>query len=204
MKLPLIFTLVFALLAGSYTTPVEDTNTTIPPAVVKADAIAANDATQAEINPEIAPQVAVVEAVDASDESIHPTAAPVAIVNAIDAGGTEKIAPASQTQTAQAIDASDESIHPTAAPVAVVNAIDAGRGDTTSATKTITPEEAKQIALSHAKLTVEKVRKVKVEADKDEGKILFEVDFKHKGFEYEYEIDAKTGKILFFEKEWDD
>jgi len=164
MKLPLIFTLVFALLAGSYTTPVEDTNTTIPPAVVKADAIAANDATQAEINPEIAPQVAVVEAVDASDESIHPTAA----------------------------------------PVAVVNAIDAGRGDTTSATKTITPEEAKQIALSHAKLTVEKVRKVKVEADKDEGKILFEVDFKHKGFEYEYEIDAKTGKILFFEKEWDD
>lgn len=86
MKLPLIFTLVFALLAGSYTTPVEDTKTTIPPAVVKADAIAASDAAQAETNPEIASEEYTVEAIDASDDFTAPVAEPKTVVNAIAAG----------------------------------------------------------------------------------------------------------------------
>ena len=167
MKIPLIFALVFTLLAGSYKTPVEDTNTTTPSAPAT-EVVAADDATRAETNPEIAPQVAVVEAINTGDETIHPTAAPVAVVNAIDAAETVAEPPKAEE------------------------------------TDKITAEEAKNIALLHTGLTEDKVRKLEVDQDRKRGKIKFEVEFHVEGFEYEYEIDAKSGKILTSEKDWDD
>ncbi|HCE34134.1 MAG TPA: peptidase, partial [Clostridiales bacterium] len=40
-----------------------------------------------------------------------------------------------------------------------------------------------------------------IELDFDDGIYVYEVEFVSGGYEYEYEIDAKTGRILNFEKE---
>ena len=34
-----------------------------------------------------------------------------------------------------------------------------------------------------------------------DGVKVYDIEFTHKGMEYEYEISAKTGKILSFEKD---
>ncbi|MEI3338580.1 MAG: PepSY domain-containing protein [Eubacterium sp.] len=41
----------------------------------------------------------------------------------------------------------------------------------------------------------------KAKRDKDDGVVLYEIEFKYKGMEFEYEIHAKTGKILDWEIE---
>ena len=56
--------------------------------------------------------------------------------------------------------------------------------------------EAKEIALSHAGLTASQVTFVQVELEYDDGKWEYEVEFYKGNTEYDYEIDAVTGKIL--------
>lgn len=70
-----------------------------------------------------------------------------------------------------------------------------------AAAKKITLNDAKQIALKHAKLTAKQVKLTKARTDYDDGVKVYEIEFTHKGMEYEYEISAKTGKILSFEKD---
>ena len=70
-----------------------------------------------------------------------------------------------------------------------------------STKNSISLSKAKSIALKHAKLTAKQVRFVKAKADYDDGVKVYEIEFTHKGMEYEYEISAKTGKILSFEKD---
>lgn len=65
-------------------------------------------------------------------------------------------------------------------------------------------EKAKAIALSHAGLSESQVYKLKCELDRDDGKVLYEVEFKADGYEYEYDIDAANGDILKWDKDWDD
>lgn len=65
-------------------------------------------------------------------------------------------------------------------------------------------EKAKAIALSHAGLSESQVYKLKCELDRDDGKVLYEVEFKADGYEYEYDIDAANGNILKWDKDWDD
>ena len=65
----------------------------------------------------------------------------------------------------------------------------------------ITDEQAKQIALEHAKLNEADVKIVRVRFDYDDGVPEYEVDFFHKNTEYEYEIHANTGKIISSEKD---
>ncbi|MBQ1934111.1 MAG: PepSY domain-containing protein, partial [Clostridia bacterium] len=43
----------------------------------------------------------------------------------------------------------------------------------------------------------------KTELDKDDGKYVYEVSFKKDGVEYDYEIDAASGKIIEFDSEKD-
>ncbi|MBR6823341.1 MAG: PepSY domain-containing protein [Clostridia bacterium] len=45
-------------------------------------------------------------------------------------------------------------------------------------------------------------KELKCTLDKEDG--IYEVEFKYNGYEYEYDIDAVTGKILMTEKEKDD
>ena len=70
-----------------------------------------------------------------------------------------------------------------------------------STKNSISLSKAKSIALKHAKLTAKQVRFVKAKADYDDGVKVYDIEFTHKGMEYEYEISAKTGKILSFEKD---
>lgn len=44
----------------------------------------------------------------------------------------------------------------------------------------------------------------KGELDRDDGMLIYELEFQSGGYEYNYEINAVTGAILKSEKEWDD
>ena len=64
--------------------------------------------------------------------------------------------------------------------------------------------EAKSIALNHAGVSESKAYDMDVELDEEDGKLVYEVEFKSGGMEYDYEIDAATGTILQQEAEKDD
>ena len=65
------------------------------------------------------------------------------------------------------------------------------------ATKKITADEAKRIALAHAKLAEKDVTFVKVELElEDNNRYEYDVDFYSGNVEYDYEIDAVSGAIL--------
>ena len=68
----------------------------------------------------------------------------------------------------------------------------------------LTQEEALAAALEHARLEKDQVEFIKrVELDYERGRKVFEIEFFHNGFEYEYDIDAETGKILKFDRDRD-
>lgn len=63
---------------------------------------------------------------------------------------------------------------------------------------------AKEIALAHAGLSEGKATELKAELDREDGRQQYEVEFKAGGYEYDCEIDAQTGKILEWDKDFDD
>ena len=63
---------------------------------------------------------------------------------------------------------------------------------------------AKSIALNHAGVSESKAYDMDIELDEEDGKLVYEVEFKSSGMEYDYEIDAATGTILKQEAERDD
>ncbi len=68
----------------------------------------------------------------------------------------------------------------------------------------ITADKAKEIALSHAEITASDAAFIKAELDYDDGRLIYDIEFVAKNIEYEYEIDADSGKIIDFDKEIDD
>ena len=60
----------------------------------------------------------------------------------------------------------------------------------------ITPEDAQNIALEHAGVTAEEATGLHTVMDIDDGRQEYDVEFRVGHLEYEYEIDAATGKIL--------
>ena len=69
---------------------------------------------------------------------------------------------------------------------------------------TISKEKAKSIALSHAGLKESEVAGLKVELERDDGITQYDVEFQNGIYEYSYEINATTGKIIEWEKDIDD
>ena len=63
----------------------------------------------------------------------------------------------------------------------------------------ISSDKAKEIALNHAKVT--SPQNLKVELDREDNE--YSVEFDYNGYEYDYEINATTGKIISSEKEID-
>ncbi len=69
-----------------------------------------------------------------------------------------------------------------------------------SDSKYIGRSEAKETALAKAGLGASQIHDYEIELDDGE----YEIDFKYQNMEYEIDIDARTGKILKFDKEYDD
>ena len=67
--------------------------------------------------------------------------------------------------------------------------------------KHITLEQAKAAALSDAKLSSSQVTFVSAHMDFDDGRWVYEIEFVSGSKEYDYEIDAVTGKVL--ERDYD-
>lgn len=68
----------------------------------------------------------------------------------------------------------------------------------------LTKEEAISIALADAGLGQDQVTGLRVEFDYDGGVPEYEVDFRHGGYEYDYEIHAETGAIRTRDKDRED
>ncbi len=67
----------------------------------------------------------------------------------------------------------------------------------------ISEEQANQIALDHAGVSATDVLFIKTELDRDDGRSVYEIEFRAGAYEYEYEINAATGDIIKSEKERD-
>ena len=69
-----------------------------------------------------------------------------------------------------------------------------------SAKAKLSADEAKQIALDNAGLSNEDVTFIKAEKDREDGKVVYEVEFYTKDKrEFDYEIDGNTGDILSYD-----
>ncbi|MDR0432053.1 MAG: PepSY domain-containing protein [Bifidobacteriaceae bacterium] len=69
------------------------------------------------------------------------------------------------------------------------------------ARKCISRSAAKKKALKHARVGSKGVRVTKIELDWDDGRLVYEIDFYKGRWEYDYEINAKNGRILSAERE---
>ncbi len=65
-------------------------------------------------------------------------------------------------------------------------------------------DKAESIALKDAGVSASQVYMDRSEMDYENGRMVYEVEFKGDGYEYSYEIDATTGSVVKREKEWDD
>lgn len=91
----------------------------------------------------------------------------------------------------------DEKV-PASAPAAAPTAPAAA---STASTDEITAADAEQIALNHAGFTADQVKYLRTEYEIDDGRPQYEVTFHQDKWEYDYEIDARTGNILSFERD---
>ena len=64
--------------------------------------------------------------------------------------------------------------------------------------------KAKSVALNHAGVSENKAYDMDIELDDEDGRLIYEVEFKSGNMEYSYEINAATGAILKHEAELDD
>ena len=65
-------------------------------------------------------------------------------------------------------------------------------------------EVAKENALTHAGISADQISRFEIEMGYKKGVMVYEIEFDHDGYEYEYVIDAQTGEIVKNEKEKDD
>lgn len=65
----------------------------------------------------------------------------------------------------------------------------------------ISEAAAKRIAFKHAGVTEQNVYALTVKLERDNGRMVYDVDFKSNGYEFEVDVDAINGTVLSFEKE---
>ena len=70
-----------------------------------------------------------------------------------------------------------------------------------SGSGTISADQAKEIALADAGVSAGSAVFTKTKLDRDDGRMVYEVEFYSGTTEYEYKIDAATGKILSAERD---
>lgn len=69
-----------------------------------------------------------------------------------------------------------------------------------SGSSTISSSKAKSIALKDAGVKESEIYDFEIELDRDNGTLHYDVSFEKDGRDYDYEINAKTGKIISVEK----
>ncbi|MCM1286759.1 MAG: PepSY domain-containing protein [Clostridium sp.] len=74
----------------------------------------------------------------------------------------------------------------------------------TGSRNVIDVEEAKTIALNHAGFSASEVTLLKAELDNDDLHVTYDIEFRNGFTEYEYEINAETGKIIKYDVEFAD
>ena len=72
---------------------------------------------------------------------------------------------------------------------------------TEAADTTITQAQAENIALAHTGFTADQVTHLRTEYEIDDGIPQYDVSFYEGDWEYEFEIDARTGNILSYDKD---
>ena len=87
------------------------------------------------------------------------------------------------------------------APTSIFVASPIQTSGTASQTAYIGLDAAKAAALSHAGVTASQAAFLEAEYDYDDGRMLYEVEFRVNGTKYEYEIDALTGEVIKHETE---
>lgn len=80
----------------------------------------------------------------------------------------------------------------------------ANPSDSNITSSKITVEQAKDIALKHAKLANDKVTFVKSEEDTNDSIKRYDIEFYTGNTEYDYEINADTGEVIEFDKDIED
>ena len=83
----------------------------------------------------------------------------------------------------------------------------AASGRTQATTEDVTRigiDKAKQIAVSHAGIALSEAAFQKAKLEKDNGRTEYEIEFYHEGIEYDYTVDAASGKILEYDIDRDD
>ncbi len=73
-----------------------------------------------------------------------------------------------------------------------------------SSSSYITGDSARDIAINAAGVSLDNIRASEVELDADDGRLVYEVEFKSGANEYDYEIDARSGEIIKNHVEIDD
>ena len=77
---------------------------------------------------------------------------------------------------------------------------ESSKSNTNNGSTKITIAQAKQIALAHSKGG----KITKVELDRENGILVYEIEIKVNGMEKDYKINAETGKIIEYKSEVDD
>ncbi len=73
--------------------------------------------------------------------------------------------------------------------------------DMMTLTAKISAKEAAAAALKHAGLKEDGVTDLDVDLDRDNGRLIYEIDFNAGGIEYDYDIDAETGDVISGDKD---
>ena len=71
---------------------------------------------------------------------------------------------------------------------------------TTAGESLVTKAKAEEVALGHAGLQKSQVKFFECKLDRENGIKVYEVEFDYGGYEYEYEVNAVSGKIISVEK----
>ena len=77
-----------------------------------------------------------------------------------------------------------------------------GNGNGNTNKNKITLDEATNIALKHANLTLDQVRIIKKQEDYDDNIHVYEIEFYHNTTKYDYKIKVNGGEIISFDKDY--
>lgn len=72
---------------------------------------------------------------------------------------------------------------------------DSAQQNSTTSEAKITKERAKEIALEHANIKETDITDYEIDLDNEDGKLVYEISFELNGKEYDYDVDATTGKV---------